>query len=424
MTTHLSEPFNDHLQWLYARQRFGIYVGLERVRALLAALGEPQKRFETVLVGGTNGKGSTSATLSAMLQAAGRQVGLFSSPHLTHFAERFLVNGEMLADSVVTQALGRVRPLAEEVGATFFEIVVALGALLFAEQGVDIAVMEVGLGGRLDATNALEPVLSIITNIDLDHTEVLGNTVQAIAQEKAGILRAGRPAVTAADAALLPIFQATGAEVLPLLALERRSLGFEGWQVVLPTATGPLTFETPLLGEHGAQNAALAALAALQLGLDPATIARGAAQTRWPGRLERLPLHLPDHLPRALLLDGAHNPAGAAALVAALRTLGINKLPVIFGAAADKDIAGVAATLHPIASEVILTRAVLSPRAAAPADLAAHFVGLPTRLTDSPAEALELLPGGLSLACGSLYLIGELRPLLLGEQAEQMERWQ
>lgn len=412
------------LEWLYARQRFGIHAGLSRVQALLSALGEPQRRFDSVLVGGTNGKGSVSASLSAMLRASGRRVALFSSPHLSQFSERFVVDGAQLSEAAVLSALEHVRPLAEKLGATFFEIVVALGALLFAREEVEMAVMEVGLGGRLDATNALDPVLSVITNVALDHTEILGQTKDAIAREKAGILRVGRPAVTGVDAELLPILQAQGADLLALPPLELRSLGFDGWQVGFTAQGQTLNFRTPLLGEHGARNAALAALAALRLGLRPADIARGAEQTRWPGRLELLPLSLSDHVPRQLLLDGAHNLDGARALVQALRSLGLERLPIIFGAAADKDIGGVAAALREVASEVILTRALLSPRAAEPAALAPYFAELPLRLADTPASALGFLPPGLSVACGSLYLIGELRPLLLQETLESMERWQ
>ncbi len=419
-----------NIEWLFARQRFGVHVGLARIRALLSVLGDPQRHFDTVLVGGTNGKGSTCATLSAMLQAEGRRVGLFTSPHLTHFAERFVVNGQPLPADEVARALATVRPHAEVLGATFFEIVVALGVLLFAQHGVELAVMEVGLGGRLDATNVLEPVLSIITNVALDHTEVLGESVEAIAQEKAGILRAGKLAVTAAEAEVLPVLQATGAQLTVLPPVQLTSLGFDGWQVTLPTGSGPLRFCTPLLGEHGAYNAALAALAAVQLGVSTPAIQRGAAHTSWPGRLEKLTwLGHPDRQPRTVLLDGAHNPAGAAAVALALRSLGLQSLgsaslPVVFGAAADKDIAGVAQALRSVAGEVILTRALLSPRAADPVDLAPYFEGVPVRLSSSPAEALGLLPAGLALACGSLYLVGELRPLLLGQAAPQAERWQ
>jgi len=164
----------DVLAWLFARQRFGVHPGLERVRELLGRLGDPQLAFRTVLVGGTNGKGSVSASLAGMFRAGGVRAGLFTSPHLTRFSERFVVDGRELDGATVEAALARVRPHAEAVQASFFEIVTATGCLLFAEAGVNWAVMEVGLGGRLDATNALQPHLSVVTNVGLDHTAILG----------------------------------------------------------------------------------------------------------------------------------------------------------------------------------------------------------------------------------------------------------
>ncbi|MFB9995110.1 bifunctional folylpolyglutamate synthase/dihydrofolate synthase [Deinococcus oregonensis] len=416
------------LDWLFARQRFGVHPGLERVRALLARLGNPQQAYRVVLVGGTNGKGSTAATLAAILGAAGERVGLFTSPHLTQFAERFRVAGQDLPAGTVAGALERVRPHAEAAEASFFEIVTALGCLLFAEAGVTLAVMEVGLGGRLDATNVLDPVLSVITNVALDHTEILGHTLEAIAAEKAGILRAGRPAVTDVAAGLLPILERAESDLWALGDVQARTLGWEGWAVVVPLPHGQdLAFRTPLLGAHGARNAALAALAASRLGVSERAIQQGAAAVQWPGRMEVIPTAAGGRV----LLDGAHNPAGAQALAAALRDLlpelGLERVPLIFGSAADKDLGGVAAALRPLASRVILTRAVLSPRAANPADLALPFEGLPIDLTDSPAEALALLSEGaepLAVVCGSLYLIGEVRPLLLDQTGEGRERWQ
>jgi dihydrofolate synthase/folylpolyglutamate synthase len=424
----LSDSPSPDLDWLFARQRFGIHPGLGRVRALLARLGHPQQAYRVVLVGGTNGKGSTAATLAAILHASGERVGLFTSPHLTHFAERFRVAGGDLPEGTVAEALARVRPHAEAEGASFFEIVTALGCLLFAEAGVTLAVMEVGLGGRLDATNALDPVLSVITNVALDHTEFLGNTREAIAAEKAGILRAGRPAVTDIAAELRPILERERADLWALGDIQVQSLGWEGSAVVVTLPSGQnLSFRTPLLGAHGARNAALAALAAFRLGVSESAIRRGTTAVQWPGRMEVILTVAGGRV----LLDGAHNPAGAQALAAALRELlpklGLERVPFIFGSAADKDLGGVAAALRPLASRVILTRAVLSPRAAHPATLTPLFGGLPIHLTDSPTEALAVLdslPEPLAVVCGSLYLIGEVRPLLLNGVGEGRERWQ
>lgn len=404
-----------------------MHPGLGRVQELLSRVGSPQHAFQTVLVGGTNGKGSTAAVLASMLHAQGRRTGLFTSPHLTRFTERFQVDGQELPSGTVDTALERLRPHAEDTGATFFEIVTALGALLFAEAGIQTAVMEVGLGGRLDSTNALDPALSVITGVALDHTDILGNTLEAIAAEKAGILRAGRPAVTGVAADLLPLLRATGADLWALgqeMRVQTHSLGWQGAEVGLKLPDTALEFQTPLLGAHGARNAALAAAAAWRLGVGETAIRAGAAAASWPGRLEVLPS---GGLGARLLLDGAHNPDGARALAATLLELGVPPVPVIFGAAGDKDVGGVVQALRPHVSHAVLTRATLSPRAAVAADLAPLFAGLPVTLTDSPGEALAVLTAlkaPLALACGSLYLIGELRPLLLGTAGEDRERWQ
>lgn len=423
MLEGVTEPLDD-LHWLFARQRFGMRPGLERVRALLDRAGQLQRAFEVVLIGGTNGKGSTAASLASMLQTSGRRTGLFTSPHLTRFSERFLVNGLQMPENEVLLALKTLRPLAEELEATFFEVVTVLGCMLFAEAGVQVAVMEVGLGGRLDSTNALDPVLSVITNVALDHTAILGDTYEAIASEKAGILRPDRPAVTGVDAELWPILDSVGADLWAAgreFAFSSRRLGWRGSEVTVEwPGEPPLTFVTPLLGRHGAANAALAAVAATRLGVSRENIVVGAAATVWPGRLEVLPWGQ-----GRILLDGAHNPAGAAALVQALHDLNVGPLPLIFGAASDKDVSGVTAQLSRIASRVILTRSLLSPRAADPADLMALFPGLPCEMADTPAKALRAVQDeALSIACGSLYLLGELRPLVLREQPESWERWQ
>lgn len=394
------------------------------MRSLLSRLGDPQNAFGAALVGGTNGKGSVTAALSAMLTADGRRTGRFTSPHLTRFSERFVVDGRELPQQVVLEALRRVRPHAEALEASFFEIVTGLGCLLFAQAGVEVAVMEVGLGGRLDATNALEPALSVVTGVGLDHTAILGTTLEEIAGEKAGILRPGRPAVTGVDPALWPILDRVGADLWALgreAGLDARPLGWDGWTVDLRSPAGSLSLQTPLLGEHGARNAGLAGLAALRLGVGEEAVRRGSLETRWPGRLERLSWE-----GRDLLLDGAHNPDGARALWRTLAGLGLPPLPFVFGAAQDKDLAGLVRELSPAMSEVILTRARLSPRAAPPGELAPLFreAGVPLRLSDSPAGALALLPPGPGVVCGSLYLIGEVRPILTGEAAEEWERWQ
>lgn len=420
------------LDWLYAQQRFGIKPGLERVRALLAALGQPQRAYKVVLVGGTNGKGSVTSSLAAVLQANGERVGLFTSPHLTHFGERFLVNGAQPTDQALAEALADLRPHAEKLEATFFEIVTVLGCILFARAGVSVAVMEVGLGGRLDATNALDPVLSVLTNVSFDHTDVLGGTLAAIATEKAGILRQGRPAVTAFSPELWPMLEPSGADVWALgrdFSFQLHEADLQGVTFTLQAAGERLRLHSPLLGVHGAQNAALAAAAAVRLGCAAPAVQAGLARTTWAGRLERLQAR-----GRTWLLDGAHNPAGAQALAEALRLLQLAPCRLVFGMSEDKDAPEIVRPLAEIASDVVLTAAALSPRAAEPQSLRAAWeqAGVPVRVAATPQAALDVAEMSAEtvdtaetvVVCGSLYLVGECRALLLEDHLEQRERWQ
>ena len=418
------------LEWLFAKQRFGLNPGLTRVRALLGELGNPQEGLEVVLVGGTNGKGSTAATLADILTHAGRRTGLFTSPHLTHFSERFVLDGEQIEEESTLTTLAEIRPAAEDTGATFFEITTALGTLLFARAGAEVAVMEVGLGGRFDATNVLEPVLSIVTGISRDHTHILGSTSAEIAREKAGIMRSGRRCLTGARGEALATLREeaarVGAELWAVgeeIGLEAESLGWEGLRLEVKSPLGSLAVHSPLLGEHQARNVALAVVAAQVLGVDGAAIRDGVAATRWPGRLE--PLRYKE---RTFLLDGAHNPEAAGALARAVTGLGIGRAVLVFGIMANKEIAEVVAALSATAREVILTRSRLSPRAASPEALRGGW-SVPTHLTYAPEEAVTLavertLPGEVILVAGSLYLVGEVRPLLLGQGSEPWERWQ
>lgn len=421
------------LDWLYSLQLFGIQPGLERVEGLLERLDRPDQHFEVILVAGTNGKGTTSAALAQMLKASGRTVGLFTSPHLTYFAERFQVNGEPVDADLITEALVKIRPHAEELEATFFEVLTVLACVLFVQQEVQTAVFEVGLGGRLDATNALDPTLSVVTNVALDHTQILGNSLSQIAAEKAGVFRSGRPAVTAVQCEYVPILAQRQANLWALNRDFEFKIESQAWagnriEVIFthPLAShSKISMVTPLLGQTGGLNVALAAVAACRLGVSARAIAEGAGSVTWPGRLEALPYQA-----GRILLDGAHNPNGAAALAQALQDLGIRRVPVVFGATEDKDLAGLVAQVRSFASQVILTQAEFSPRSVQPSQLASWFEGLEVTLTDSPIEALKrgakkLMPQEpLIVVCGSLYLIGETRPLLIGQMAEGRERWQ
>jgi dihydrofolate synthase / folylpolyglutamate synthase len=419
---------NDLLDWLFVRQRFEL--GLQKTRDLLELLGNPQDRFKSVIVGGTNGKGSTSATLASILTAATFKTGLFTSPHLTYFSERFQVNGERLPDTTIETALGTIKPLAEQVGASFFEIVTVLGCKLFADAGVDVAVMEVGMGGRFDATNVLEPELSIITGVSLDHTSYLGDTPEKIAFEKAGILRANKLALTGATGSALSVIQKRAKEEgSSLLVLDqdiRTSLHAVSWQgtdVSVTSSFGEVRVQSPLLGLHQVRNVALAVTAAQALNVSAPAVQEGVLQTKWAGRLEQL-----WYKNRLFLLDGAHNAEAAQVVHDTLQALNTPSVVLLFGIAKDKDVAHVLKTLEAVASHVILTKAQLSPRAAEPLELAA-LLTTPHVVIPMLHEAIEHAvtithPNNLILVAGSLYLIGEVRPYLLGQAGEMFERHQ
>ena len=433
--------------WLYGLQRFGVNPGLARVHALLAAIGTPQRTFEVVLVAGTNGKGSTAKVLSACLTGAGRRTGLFVSPHLQRLGERATVDGVETSEAEMAAVIALVRPHAERLGATFFEVVTAVCALVFKRAGVKVAVMEVGLGGRLDATNALEPVLSVITGVALDHMAVLGNDVAAIAHEKAGVLRHGVSALTAATGAALRVIQDEATRIgAPLhvlggdLHVRVIRSSWDGLELVVTGladgADKELHLGSPLVGRHQAANIALAAAGAVLMGVSRTAVATAVGRTSWPGRLERL-----GYRERQVVLDGAHNPQAAAALADAMAELAPGCEVLILGTSADKDHAGLVPPLLTVAGTVIVTRAALSPRASDPALLDrllrdALAASGPTGrgavevvVARDPAAALERAvdstrPGATIVVAGSLFLVGEVRSLVLGEGSDTGERWQ
>jgi dihydrofolate synthase / folylpolyglutamate synthase len=419
---------NDLLDWLFVRQRFEL--GLGKTRDLLARLGNPQNRFKSIIVGGTNGKGSTSATLASILSAARHKTGLFTSPHLTYFSERFQINGERISDTTIEAALGKVKPVAEDVGASFFEIVTALGCQLFADADVSYGVMEVGMGGRFDATNTLAPELSIITGVSLDHTAYLGNTPEQIALEKAGILRANKLALTGATGGALTVIQKRAKEEgSSLQVLDQdihtvlHNVSWEGIDVTVKSSFGEVCVHSPLLGLHQVRNVALAVTAAQSLGISAEAIQKGVLQTKWAGRLEKL-----IYKNRLFLLDGAHNPEAAQVVHDTLSALNTPPVTLLFGIAKDKDVTHVLETLESMASHVILTKAQLSPRAAEPLELAQLSTKSHTVIPDLH-EAIEhavtiTKPGEIILVAGSLYLIGEVRPYVLGQVGETFERHQ
>lgn len=389
-------------------------LGLERIAALLDALGNPQRCGGFIHVAGTNGKGSTSAMIEAGLCAAGRRTGLYSSPHLVEPTERIRIQGEPISREGFAWAFNQVRETAEgmlaagtlDLHPTYFETVTAMAFLAFRDADLDTVVLEVGMGGRLDATNVVRPELCIITPIDLDHQQFLGDTIEQIAAEKAGILKTGAPAVFApqvAEVAAVLRSQAKGeciwTEDWPIADLELNARGsrfqLAGEGVVCPLA-----------GVHQVDNARTAAIALRRLGIG----AQGIAHTSWPGRLEQVSTN-PE-----IILDGAHNPAGTRAVVDYIRRFyGDRKIWLIYGVMRDKAVGEMAAMLFPLADRVILT-APANSRAMAPENIPAPGAAL----THSVSDALDLAIQETQVeACatvfvtGSLFLVGEARALLV-----------
>ena len=328
-------------------------------------------------------------------------------------------------EEVITQ-LKEVKPYAEEIGASFFEIITALACQLFARHQVEIAVMEVGLGGKFDSTNSLEPILSIVTNVALEHTKILGNTLTEIANDKAHIMRPLCPCFTGATGeALIALKDYARKTKAQLITLEEVSFEINKmtWQGTEFSLKPNLRVHTPLIGSHQVENVSLAVLAAQKLGVLKEAIQQGVSLTLWPGRLEPIA-----YKERIFLLDCAHNPAAVKALVKSLRSLSVKDLVLIFGASADKDIASIVTLLEPLAKKVILTGVTRSARAATAKELA-KFWSIPKHLCSSPSKALEYAlknskEGEFLLVVGSIYLVSEIREFLLKEPFEPGLRWQ
>ena len=423
---------------------------LAQMRTLIAALGDPQQHFRAVLIAGTNGKGSTASTLASILAASGLRTGLYTSPHLVRVNERIRilerapelrlsVNDTQIPDDDFSRHLEAVIHAAERLVSegklpgppSFFETVTAMAFLHFAAAKVDIAVLEVGLGGRLDATNIVEPVLSIITDISLDHTEWLGHTITEIAREKAGILRQNgvlvtlpqHPEANQAIGEAAMALNVRGIDATAGLPYVTREVTNTHNRYPLDIIAGKeqrlhIEVDSPLAGQHQQRNIALAITAALELrnrysydiGAD--SIAAGIRQTRWPARLEKLTRN-----GRFILLDVGHNPAGAWTLRAALAAEQHPPRNLIFGCLDDKPVEELAQILFPLFERVLLVP-VPSPRAASGSRLlaAAQSVGAPAALQPNLAAALQALPPDEdAVITGSVYQVGEARGLLMAE---------
>jgi dihydrofolate synthase/folylpolyglutamate synthase len=417
--------------YLAERTRFGVKFGLDTIRALVAELGHPERAFATLLVSGTNGKGSVVAAVDAVLRASGRRTGRYTSPHLVRVNERIAVNGRDVTDHDFEIAVRRVRAAAARLvrrgtlaaHPTFFEALTAAALVHFRRKRVEVAVLEVGLGARLDATNVADPIASAIVSVALDHQVYLGRTLTSIAREKAGVMRRGRPTVVgplpaAALGAVRGQARASGARLVE--APRGSRVVVRGDLVDLRTPLRSYSGVRPFPGAHQRDNLLVAVrlleearAAGLDVALD--TVPAAVSGARWPGRLEWIDGDPP------LLLDGAHNPAGARALAAHLA--GRGPFVLLFAAMNDKDLAGLARPLFPRARAVVLTRPRL-PRATEPDELSRRLGRLAARAHREPGVSRALArarrlaraegPGVPVVVAGTLFLVGEVKALLAG----------
>jgi len=431
---------------LRGRGRFGISLGLTRIEAVLEELGNPQRALRGALVAGTNGKGSVVALAGAVLREAGLHVGTMPKPHLVSYRERIAIDGEPISRTRFARAVAAVMPAVDRVAAshgppTEFEALTAAAFAELARAEVDLVLVEVGLGGRLDATNVLDPGVAVVTNVQHDHERLLGSTLAAIGGEKAAIIKRGDRAVTGARGrGLPPILERCSVLGVPLRRAgpgqpydaNVQQAGWDGLVVDAMTPAGPIRgLHVGLLGSHQAANAAVA-LALLDavvedaarrgapISIDDGVIRRGFAAARWPGRLELLETAAFGRV----LLDGAHNPAGARALARSLAELGMRRFPLVFGAMRGKRVSAVLRALAPLEPRPIFTR--VADRGALPvADLLARWKrigGGRGRAAPGPEAALGLAAGLRAspaqpiVVAGSLYLVGAVRGMLVGEE--------
>jgi dihydrofolate synthase/folylpolyglutamate synthase len=405
---------------------------LDEIGVLLGSLGDPHHHFPSVLIAGTNGKGSTASTLASILAASGLRTGLYTSPHLIRVNERIRIDRAEISDEAFASLYFRVHDAAQQLVLTgrlpqmpsFFEILTAQALVYFAQAGVEIAVLEVGMGGRLDATNIVDPLLSVITDISLDHTEWLGSTIAAIAREKAGILRPGGTLVTLPqhpEANQVLSEMAAGMAVRTVNASAYLPQAGANGPYAVRALGARVEVDSPLSGAHQQRNLALAIAAAVELAgsqgfpVTPAAIAIGIRQTNWPARLERIQTGGVEWI-----LDVAHNPAGAWALRAGLTGLLSDQHPrcLVFSCLRDKPVAEMAEILFPLFDRVIFAP-IHSSRAARLQDLmaVAESTGTAAVAVQSVKDALRLAAeqtqGGVIVVSGSVYLVGEARPFLL-----------
>lgn len=411
-----SGVINDPLEYLFSLERLGMKFGLENITRLCTALDHPQHAFRSVIVAGTNGKGSVTAMVERGLRAAGHRAARYTSPHLTHLEERFVIGGREVSFESLRQAAATVRDAVErllgdgvlDAPPTFFECATAIAFVLFRDAAVDVAVLEVGLGGRLDATNVVSPIAAAITSIDFDHQAQLGDTLASIAREKAGVIKPGIPVVCGAvPPAAEEVVRQVCAELDAKLVSAPPHVNAPGIDAV----------QLSLRGAHQRANASVAVcllreIDALGLTVPPPAIRTALTDVDWPGRLEEFTFR-----GARVLVDAAHNPAGARVLGAFLREIEWTDCALVFGAMRDKDAAAMLAELAPVCGTIVCTTAP-TPRAVPAEELAGLASRVASRLpVDSVPDPSDALAHACSVrshvvAAGSMFLIGPLRDIL------------
>ncbi|MEZ6059765.1 MAG: folylpolyglutamate synthase/dihydrofolate synthase family protein [Planctomycetaceae bacterium] len=445
------ESYDDAVRWIYGRinyeqirpRRSSNHFRLDRIRRLLSLINSPQDRIPAIHIAGTKGKGSTAAMIDSMLRASGIRTGLYTSPHIHRFEERMQVDGRVPDESEMTDLVARLAAIlqsdhtgAAEGGPTYFEVATMLAWMYFDDQHIETAVLETGLGGRLDCTNVCHPLVTVFTTIGLDHTHILGNTHQQIAAEKAGIIKTGVPVICGVNRReAREVIESKAAE----LGCDFRLLGRDiriGFSQSESPGSGKLSVNTghwryddltvPLIGKHQLRNAALAVAAVSTLSetddrITPATIRAGLAATRWPLRFEVIKTQ------PTIILDAAHNPDAIEALLATLESPSwqSRRRVLIFAASKDKDAAGMLNQVVTAFDDVILTRFETNPRSASPARLRSLLpsrgtLNFAAEISESPnpeaalAEARRLADkGGLICVAGSIFLAAEIRDMLI-----------
>jgi dihydrofolate synthase / folylpolyglutamate synthase len=419
----------DPLAFLFSLERLGMKFGLENIATLCAALGHPEQTFKSIVIAGTNGKGSVTVMVETALRAAGHRTARYTSPHLVRLEERFVIDGCEVEPAVLRDVVGSLQSTVDslvksgqlESLPTFFECTTAAAFELFRRAAVEVAVLEVGLGGRLDATNVVTPITTAITSIDFDHQAQLGNTLESIAREKAGVAKPGVPMVCgrvpeAAARVIRDVCEAHDAPLIRVSDVVRIEPHDDSGTLDVRVGTRALdTVRLSLPGRHQQENAAVAVAVMDEVSkrgvlIPDAAIRKGLTEAHWPARLERFVRGRVD-----ILLDAAHNPAGARALASHLQDIGWSRITMLFGAMRDKDVGGMLAPLAHVCERVICTTAP-SPRAL-PADELAEIARRYAPLVEIVPDMTQALERALTyrtpvVAAGSIFLIGPLRDIL------------